>query len=160
MIMSNEVANSQSIVLRMQDVREEGSVCAENMQYEAKRLVDWREHVKARPLLAVSFCSVVGFVLVRTISRSIRPVTAVPHRQDQRAQMSAPVQEPLQAHWTAPLAQTTKELVATAAKNLLSAAIKKYVVEGFRHDRLSQRTHSAPNAEHVRREIPTGVWLD
>jgi hypothetical protein len=53
------------IIERMRSVRMSGHDHVVELQGEAKRLVDWKEYVRAKPLLSVTAASLVGFGVVR-----------------------------------------------------------------------------------------------
>ena len=57
---------------RMDRIRGASRIHVADMQTEAGRLVDWREHVRAKPLVAVAAAVLVGFSLV---SRKLKPDT-------------------------------------------------------------------------------------
>lgn len=158
--MIRDDANSELIVERMLNVRESGQAFAMHIPEEAKRLVDWKEHVKARPIVAISLFSLAGFLVVRSLSKGSGHAR-LPAKAEIQSVASPPTRNAASNQWTAPLVQSAKELATVAAKNLLSAAIKKYMVEGLSHDRLSCRAKTATSASEARqRDIATGVWLD
>ncbi len=53
------------IIERMRAVRMSGHDHVVELQGEAKRLVDWKEYVRAKPILSVAAASLVGFGVVR-----------------------------------------------------------------------------------------------
>lgn len=55
----------EQIIERMRSVRMSGHDHVVELQGEAKRLVDWKEYVRAKPLLSVAAASLVGFGVVR-----------------------------------------------------------------------------------------------
>jgi len=55
----------EQIIERMRSVRLSGHDHVVELQGEAKRLVDWKEYVRAKPLLSVAAASLVGFGVVR-----------------------------------------------------------------------------------------------
>ena len=54
------------LLARMQSVRACGYYHAEVLHGEAKRLVDWKEYVRAKPLMSIAVASLVGFSIVRS----------------------------------------------------------------------------------------------
>ncbi len=55
----------EQIIERMRSVRMSGHDHVVELQGEAKRLVDWKEYVRAKPLLSVAAASLVGFGVIR-----------------------------------------------------------------------------------------------
>ncbi len=61
------------IVERMQRIRSASEVHVALMHREAARVVDWREHVRAKPLVAVTVATLVGFTLVKSAMNTKQP---------------------------------------------------------------------------------------
>lgn len=55
---------------RMRDIRAKRIHRVAELQNEAGRLVDWREHVKSAPLTALAGSALLGFVAVKSATRS------------------------------------------------------------------------------------------
>ena len=65
---SSTVNSDTDIIDRMNTIRNSSEQHVERLHHEVERLKDWREHVKARPLLAVGVAAVAGFWLVSKLS--------------------------------------------------------------------------------------------
>lgn len=52
---------------RMHALRSTGDRDVRQLQNEMERVVDWREHVRARPVLSAVAAAVVGFTVVRAV---------------------------------------------------------------------------------------------
>ena len=64
-------SDEQKIVERMHAIRSRGKQHVAEMHHEVHRLVDWREHVRAQPLLAVGCAALLGYSLLK--SKSVQP---------------------------------------------------------------------------------------
>jgi len=51
----------------MHALRSTGDRDVRQLQNEMERVVDWREHVRARPVLSVAAAAIVGFTVVRAV---------------------------------------------------------------------------------------------
>lgn len=65
--------DGNQLVSRMRDIRHVSRIHVADLQDEAQRLGDWREYVRARPLLSVAAAAAVGFVLTSRASSSKAP---------------------------------------------------------------------------------------
>ena len=158
--MNSEKFSVDQIIQRMSEVRDSGQASVRNIQHEAKRLVDWKEHVKARPLTAVSLCSLAGFLFVHKFAkvRHSRFPSSAPDSTSKET-FGASVAIP-RTSWMNPLIQSTREVVIAGAKNALLTAVKKFLVEGLSHDRLSSRTRIPDSANSPCRSNHDECWLD
>lgn len=57
--------DANDVVKRMQALRSTGDRDVLRLQYEMGRVSDWREHVRARPLLSAVAAAALGFIAVR-----------------------------------------------------------------------------------------------
>ena len=128
---SNAEDDVQMIVERMRSVRASGYEHAGELQGEAMRLVDWKEYVRAKPLVSIAAASLVGFTLVRgtigTLTGAIEPVSAATRPPSANRSMKS----------------TLASGALTLATSIASSAIKNYFaklsertnLEGGSHDR-------------------------
>ena len=65
----------ETLIERMRYVRSAGQSHASELQGEAKRLVDWKEYVLAKPIVSIAAASVLGFAIVRSTMRAISSPT-------------------------------------------------------------------------------------
>ena len=63
---SKPESDVNELLARMQKVRASGYSHAGELHGEAKRLVDWKEYVRSRPLTSIAVASLVGFSIVRS----------------------------------------------------------------------------------------------
>ncbi len=115
------------LIARMNSIRNLSEFHVAELHDEAQRLVDWREHVRAQPLLAVGAATVAGFVLAQRSTSFAKPP---------RATSSAD---------TAPSATTAAAGAAMGLTALLgsvaASAVRAYatkivnnMIEGTRHE--------------------------
>ena len=112
-------------------VRASGYNHAGELHGEAKRLVDWKEYVRSKPLMTVAVASLVGFSVVRSAlgTNSI----ASPARQsnitplvNSRASKSS---------WKSAAIALVANVASTAVKHYLASLIKPTKSEGGFNDR-------------------------
>lgn len=66
--MKTETADTENeIVLRMRMLRSTGVHGVDKLHHEAQRVTDWREHVRAQPVIATAAASLLGLFVVRTL---------------------------------------------------------------------------------------------
>ena len=71
-----------SLLERMDNIRSANKTHVADLQLEAGRLVDWREHVRAKPLVSVAVAALVGFSIVNARSKSeARPIQSSDNRK-------------------------------------------------------------------------------
>ena len=63
---SKPESDVNELLARMQKVRASGYSHAGELHGEAKRLVDWKEYVRSKPLMSIAVASLVGFSIVRS----------------------------------------------------------------------------------------------
>lgn len=128
--------NADQIIERMRMVRMSGKAHAIDLQGEAKRLVDWKEYVRSKPILSVASVSLLGFGLVRSlILTASKPSPSLSTRQPTRSD-------------TFPLKTTLSSSVANLAITFVTNAVKAYVAnlmqngktKGNQHDRFQQES--------------------
>ena len=114
--LSKAYTEAQEIVERMCSVRNVGYDHVVALQGEAKRLIDWKEYVRAKPILFVAVASLLGFSIVRkatqVVSKSSSPTMVVgDFTKDSKSFRS-----------------TLTSSLATLATSMASNAIKSYIV--------------------------------
>jgi hypothetical protein len=63
------------LIARMSALRNASHHHVEELHHEANRLVDWREHVRAMPVIAVAVVALAGFALTVGWRKKAAPVT-------------------------------------------------------------------------------------
>ena len=128
--------NADQIIERMRMVRMSGNAHAIDLQGKAKRLVDWKEYVKAKPILSVASVSLLGFGLVRSLTLAAS-----------KPSPSSSTNQPIRSG-TSPLKTTLSSSVANLAITFVTNAVKAYVAnlmqngitKGNLHDRFQQES--------------------
>ncbi|MDX1925873.1 MAG: hypothetical protein SFV81_05115 [Pirellulaceae bacterium] len=64
-----------AIVSRMRELRSTGQSDISRLHAQAERVTDWREHVRAQPVLTAVSSTVVGYMLVRALAGGPGPTT-------------------------------------------------------------------------------------
>jgi hypothetical protein len=77
---------------RMKSIRAKRTARVAELQSEAGRMTNWREHVKSAPMTALAGSAVLGFIAVRFASRMPTPTAVV--RQPVESQSINMVREP------------------------------------------------------------------
>ncbi|MEZ6137600.1 MAG: hypothetical protein R3C53_22155 [Pirellulaceae bacterium] len=70
--------DTESIVSQMHRIRNLTESHVAEMHHQAERLVDWREHVRSKPLVAVGVAAIVGFYLVNKVTGTEKPQESPP----------------------------------------------------------------------------------
>jgi len=117
---------AELLIRRMRTLRSEGHSHAGEIQEEAKRLVDWKEYVLAKPLTTVAASFLLGFVIVRSFAN------AKPESLSQRLNSS------LLPAASGSLGSTIARGAITLATSVASSALKNYVSQ-FTQDFTSGR---------------------
>ncbi len=122
------------IIERMRLVRMSGKDHAIDLQVEAKRLVDWKEYVRSKPILSVASVSLLGFWLARNLMLAAsKPSPSSSTQQSLKLEPS-------------PLKTTLSSSIANLASTIVTNAVKTYVAnlmqhgtgKGNSHDRFQQ----------------------
>ncbi len=116
---------------RMRAVRASGYDHAGSLHVDAKRLVDWKEYVRSKPLVSIAVASLVGFGVVRSTFRGTSPPTS-----------SSPEFYPAvtpsssnQATWKSSAISLATNVATTALKHYFTTLIQRGKTEGGFHDR-------------------------
>lgn len=105
----------EQIIERMRSVRMSGHDHVVELQGEAKRLVDWKEYVRAKPILSVAAASLVGFGVIRNALFVVsKPPTSM-------LAMGAPLVD------NKSIRSTIGSSIATLATSIVSNAVKTYI---------------------------------
>ncbi|MEI7460366.1 MAG: hypothetical protein WCK15_13220 [Pirellula sp.] len=105
----------EQIIERMRSVRMSGHDHVVELQGEAKRLVDWKEYVRAKPILSVAAASLVGFGVIRNA------LFVVSKPPPSMLAMGAPLVD------NNSFRSTIGSSIATLATSIVSNAVKTYI---------------------------------
>ena len=135
-----DATSVESLIEQMNRIRNVSEIHVADMHHEAGRLVDWREHVRSRPLVSVAAAVMVGFSLIHR-SRSSNTHT------DRK----------LDAGGSTPVQASVATGVMSFAGALVSSMVKNYVLNyvrqqlhGDSHD--LKRSDRRPVSERNERE--------
>ncbi len=146
-----DVAPDDDLIERMNAIRNASERHVVRMHAEAERLVDWREHVRSQPLLAVGVAAAAGFFLMY---RS-RGKTA-PQPSPQAASPNADTAQ--ETATRSSIASGAMAFVGTMAGNMLKQYATNYVkakFAGVHHDR---NTDEPSEAHSLHASQPSGRW--
>ena len=110
----------EQIIERMRSVRMSGHDHVVELQGEAKRLVDWKEYVRAKPILSVAVASLVGFGVVRNT------LFVVSEPPPSLLAMGAPPVD------NKSIRSTIGSSIATLATSIVSNAVRTYIAKCFK----------------------------
>jgi len=125
---------ADALIERMRTVRSAGYSHADEIQEEAKRLIDWKEYVLTKPLTSVAATFLLGFVVVRNLARPA-PELAPQDLNANRYPSS-----------NLSLGSTIARGALTLATSVVSSALRKYVSQ-FTQDYTFGRESSDPTHE-------------
>ena len=122
------------LIERMNTVRSAGYSHAEQLQGEAKRLVDWREYVLAKPISSVAFASILGFVITRsTMNSTPRPISnPLPLEKSELVNASVP------ASFAGGVIGLATSIASSAIKSYVANWVQARILERSSHDRLRE----------------------
>lgn len=124
----DDMPDGEQLIARMDAIRSSSERHVVRMHAEAERLVDWREHVRSQPLLAVAVASAAGFLLMY---RKATPAKDPPRQ-------SAARQEEVGEAARATFASGAMAFAGTMIGNLVKQSVSNYVknkLAGVQHDR-------------------------
>lgn len=130
--MSDVAQNAKEMDLlieRMHAVRSAGHSHVDELQDEAKRLIDWKEYVLTKPLVSVVAASLMGFLIARSTSKAVLEIK--PRRTDADSVLNS------KASGTPTLAGGFVNL----ATSIASSAVKSYVAKSLQRI-ISERSTS------------------
>ncbi|HUP78975.1 MAG TPA: hypothetical protein VM260_10500 [Pirellula sp.] len=130
----NRESDVNELLARMQKVRASGYNHAGELHGEAKRLVDWKEYVRSKPLLSVAVASLVGFSLVRSA------VGTNSHATHARASSNNSLEnlnssQSSQSSWKSGAMGFVSNLASIALKHYLTSFLQPRNTEGGFNDR-------------------------
>lgn len=131
---TGDLPDGEQLIARMNAIRNSSEQHVVRMQVEAGRLVDWREHVRAQPLLAVAVASAAGFLLV---FRKTAPATSTPKPF---ASKQAEIGEPTRTTLASGAMAFAGSMVANLVKQTLSNYVKNQLAGGQRDRSQNERT--------------------
>ena len=70
--------DSSVIISRMRELRSTGQRDVNQLHAQAERVTDWREHVRAQPVLSAIASAVVGYSIVRAVAGKAVPNQPLP----------------------------------------------------------------------------------
>ena len=124
--------DTDQIIERMRLVRTSGKDHAIDLQGEAKRLLDWKEYVRAKPILSVVSATLLGFGVVRQlIFASSKPSTIPSTIQSLKLEPS-----PLKTTLSSSIAKLASTIVTNAVKTYVANLMQHGAGKGNSHDRL------------------------
>ncbi len=121
------------LIERMRAVRASGYDHAGALHGEAKRLVDWKEYVRSKPLVSIAVASLVGFSVVRGTFRSSSPSpssTSAPGTNSVLMPTSSN-----QASWKSSVIALATNVATTAVKHYFTTLVQRGKTGGGFHDR-------------------------
>ncbi len=122
-----ESKNAEQIVSRMEAVRRYGRFHAIELREDAKKVIDWREHVRSKPLIAASLASTAGFLLFRLATRRL---TKAPNFG------ASSLRDPGTTSWKSKLFDTATQLAYDALKPQALNLMRAFFSEDARHDNI------------------------
>jgi hypothetical protein len=124
MAAATETHETEQLVSRMNAIRNVSEAHVADLHQQAQRLGDWREYVRAQPVLSVAVAACVGFVLIRNV-RGVKTCTShTPRGTDRDA-------KPDEVNMTAAKLGVSSGLMAFAG-SLASAAARQYLMQKLR----------------------------
>ena len=130
--LSKAEAEAEQIVERMRSVRAEGYDHVVALQSEAKRLVDWKEYARAKPILFVAAASLLGFGLVRKTAQ----VVLKPDSRTLIGENSLNDPRSFRSTLTSSMATLATSMVSNAIKSYIANMMQRANSEGNSNDRL------------------------
>lgn len=125
------------LLARMQRVRACGYYHAEELHSEAKRLVDWKEYVRSKPLMSIAVASLVGFSIVRsTFGAKTQTMLQLPSRntvlENSRSCESG------QSNWKNGATTLITSIASTAAKYFVMTLLQPQKTDRGSNDRFQK----------------------
>ena len=122
------------LLARMQRVRACGYYHAEELHSEAKRLVDWKEYVRSKPLTSIAVASLVGFSIVHsTFCANSR--TGQQHSSGNAVQTNSKSNKSISSSWESRVFELVASVATTAIKHYLASLLQPRRTEGGFNDR-------------------------
>ena len=128
---SKPECEAKELLARMQMVRASGYNHAGELHGEAKRLVDWKEYVRSKPLMSIAVASLVGFSIVRSTLGTNSQVNPA------RASSNNTLENSLsgKSSWKSGAIALVSNVASTAVKHYLASLLQPRKTEGGFNDR-------------------------
>ena len=151
--MSVTTDEANELLRRMQSLRSTGNRDVQQLQHEMERVVDWREHVRARPTASAVAAAVVGFTVVRAVfaKRPQAPVQYVAAQTSQSlgqfptSQSSASQPSPAARTAAGSALAFVGGMASTLARQWISEYLKKELKVG-QHGFAKSPSHERPSS--------------
>jgi len=121
----------KELLTRMQTVRASGYNHAGELHGEAKRLVDWKEYVRSKPLMSIAVASLVGFSIVRITlgaNPQVNPARGSSHNTLENSMLG-------KSSWKSGAIALVSNVASTAVKHYLASLLQPRKTEGGSNDR-------------------------
>lgn len=159
--LSGDGLPDDDLIARMNAIRNSSERHVVRMHAEAERLVDWREHVRSQPLVAVGVAAAAGFFLLyRSRGNKAPQVRAERGRGDADARKTDKATEARvnEATTRTSLTSGAMAFIGTMAGNMVKQYAANYVkgkLAGVHHDR---NTDEQSEVHSPRASQSTGRW--
>ena len=124
-------SKQDEIIERMKMVRSSGFQDANQLHEDAKRLVDWKAYVQAKPLLSVAVVSLIGFAAFRRVGGA--GTTKSTLRESAVQPTSTRLQIP--SAWQSKAIAIASEFAQASLKKYLLSLVQREVLERAPHDK-------------------------
>ena len=131
MSVSTSTDDGNYLLSRMESVRASGYDHAGELHGEAKRLVDWKEYVRSKPIMSVAVASLIGFSVVRSTLGKSSQTNQVPLGTINSLESSTPSQ----STWKSGAIALVSNVATTAIKHYLASLLQRRSTEGGFNDR-------------------------
>lgn len=136
------------LVERMNAIRNSSERHVVRMHAEAERLVDWREHVRSQPLVAVGVAAAAGFFLMYRTRGSNAPAVRKQFASQEASGASREANRADETVARSSLASGAMAFVGTMAGNMLKQYAANYIkgkLAGVHHDRGADEPSEIPS---------------
>lgn len=130
----NSEHNAEAIIERMRLVRSAGHDHADELHGEAKRLFDWTEYVRAKPLVSIAVASLLGFSIVRSAMRTV----SKPNLPDSMARSLPIATKSMRSTLTTGFINLAISIANSAVKNYFATLSQRNNSGGVYNDRFRQ----------------------
>ncbi len=143
--MNRDAEGASAIIRRMQELRSTGRKDVSQLHVQAGRVTDWREHVRAQPILSLVAATLVGFTLVKAVA---------PNDPPSQSNVQSPAGEPTKTKSASRgMINIATGMAAAMARQWLHAYIKQqigvYTHAAHQSANSDQRTNVTPTDAHV-----------
>jgi len=125
----------EQIIERMQSLRASGYVHVVELQEDAKRLVDWKEYVRSKPILSVAAASLVGFLLMKQTAHAVTKSTTIATLKDRGSGKGS-----FQSSLSSSIGTLATNVISSAIKNYIATMLQRGNSEGDVNDRFHHNT--------------------